>query len=555
VIPLKEAVVGDMSRTLWILLGTVGFVLLIAGANVANLLLVRAEGRQKELALRVAVGAGRMQVLRSFMSESAVLAAAGTVFGVLIAAAAVAVSIEMVPADLPRVDEIGLDLRVLGFTSSMGVGCALFFGFFPLIRYGLSDLAGQLRDGSARGSTGGRERNRIRSGLVVIQMALALVLLVGSGLMFRSFQALRAMDPGFDSAGVLTARITVPTNEIEGWEETTGFFATLRERLEDQPGVEVAGFAQSVPLGSGMGYFAAEVEDHPRGEGELPIFARHNQIGAGYLEAMGIDLLEGRTFQEGDAAEGLRAVIVTESFAEHWWPGESPLGRRMRLGFEGEDWFEIVGVVVDAHYESLEETPEEMVYWPQTVGPTEAPVPARSMDVAIRATSDPLALVSVLRREVQALNPRIPVSNPRTMDDVLAAATSRTSFTMALLGAASGVALLLGLVGIYGVISYVVSQRTREIGVRMALGATAPSVRSMVVRQGLMLAAGGVVVGLLAATVLSSVMASLLYGVSPTDPLTYGAVALALVLVSLTASWIPAARAAGVDPASALRSE
>jgi putative ABC transport system permease protein len=555
VTPLKESVVGNIQQTLWILLGTVGFVLLIACANVANLLLVRAEGRQRELALRVAVGAGKMHILRSFMSESIVLAGVGSLLGIAIAWVTVRASIGLVPTDLPRVEEIGLDLRVLGFTSVLAIGSAVFFGFFPLLRYGVSDLASQLRDGSGRGATGGKGRTRLRSGLVVLQMALALVLLVGSGLMLRSLQALRSMDPGFDSERILTARITVPTAEIEGWEATAGFYRTLGERLAAQPGVEAVGFAQSVPLGGGLGYFNVEIEGHSTDPGAPPIFASNNQVEAGYLEAMGIELLEGRTFRAGDGAEGTRSVIVAQAFADHWWPGESALGRRMRLGFEGEDWYQVIGVVGDANYSSLEEAPEEMVYWPGTVGPAESPQATRTMDVAIRTSDDPLPYVAVLRREVQALNTRIPVSNPRTMEDVVSAATSRISFTMALLGAASGIALLLGLVGIYGVISYVVSQRTREIGVRLALGATAPAVRRMVVNQGLVLAAGGVAVGLLAARVLSGVMSSLLFGVSATDPLTYGAVAVALLLVSVTASWVPASRAARVDPSLALRSE
>lgn len=555
VLPLKEAIVGDIGSTLWILLGTVGFVLLIACANVANLLLVRAEGRQRELALRVAVGATRMHILRSFLSESIVLAAAGSVLGVAIASVAVRTSIDLVPADLPRVAEIGLDLRVMGFTFVIAAGCAIFFGFAPLLKYGASDLAGQLRDGGAHGATGGKNRHRLRNGLVVIQMALALVLLVGSGLMLRSFQALRAMDPGFDTERLLTARITIPGGEIESWEETAAFYRLLRDRLLSQGGIEAVGFAQSIPLANGLGFYSIEVEDHPRGPGDLPIFASNNQVEVGYLETMGIDLLEGRTFRSGDGAEGARSIVVAEAFANHWWPGESALGRRIRLGYEGEGWYQIVGVVADAHYESLEEDPEEMVYWPATIGPAESPQPTRSMDVVMKTTTDPLGFVAVLRREVQRLNPRIPVSNPRTMEDVVAAATARTSFTMTLLGAASGIALLLGLVGIYGVISYVVSQRTREIGVRMALGATAPSVRALVVRQGLLLSAGGVGIGLIAAGALSRLMSSLLFGVSATDPLTYGSVAAALLVVSLAASWIPATRAAAVDPSRALRAE
>jgi putative ABC transport system permease protein len=315
------------------------------------------------------------------------------------------------------------------------------------------------------------------------------------------------------------------------------------------------GFGQFLPLTGQMSFYSIDVEDQPRAADELPVFASADQVETGYLEAMGIRILEGRAFQSGDGAEGARSVVVSESFANHWWPGASALGRRVRHGFPGEEWYQIVGVAADAHYASLTEAPEEMIYWPATVGAAAQPQPTRGMDIVVKTGTDPLALVPVLRREAQALNPRIPVSNPRTMDSIVSDASSRTSFTMALLGAASGIALVLGLVGIYGVVSYVVSQRTREIGVRIALGATAPAVRGMVVRHGLFLSGVGVLIGLVAAGALSSILAKLLYGVSALDPLTYGSVAVALVTVSVAASWIPAMRAAGVDPARALRSE
>ncbi len=548
--PLKEAVVGDVSTTLWILLGMVGFVLLIACANVANLLLVRAEGRQRELALRVAVGAGRIQVLRAFLGESLLLAAAGGTLGVAIAAGAVRASVGLVPTDLPRMAEVGLDMRVLAFTALLSLACAVFFGLVPLMRYGMDDLAGQLREGGG----GGRSRHRIRNGLVVVQMALALVLLVGSGLMYRSFRALRSVDPGFEVERVLTARLSVPSAEMEGWAETAGFFRQLRDRLAAQPGVEAAGLITRVPLGGGYSYTSLEVEDHPRGPDELPVFSSNAMTEVGYFEAMGIPVVEGRTFRPGDGAEGGRAVVVSESFARHWWPEATPLGRRLRPGSD-EDWYTIVGVVGDVHERSLEEAPEELVYYTTTVGPADSPFPARTMDVVVKTASDPMGFVPVLRRELRALNARIPLANPQTMEDVFSGATARASFAMALLGAASAVALLLGLVGIYGVISYVVSQRTREIGVRMALGASATSVRGMVVRQGLTLAAVGASVGLVAALGLSSVLGSILFGVSATDPLTYGAVAAALVAVATAASWVPAMRAAGVNPSTALRAE
>ncbi len=557
VAPLKNDVVGDVGTTLWILLGTVGFVLLIACANVANLLLVRAEGRQREMALRVAVGAGRMDVLRTFLAESVALASIGGALGLAIAAGALRLTLRFMPTELPRMAEVGMDARILAFTAVVALGCALFFGFFPLLRFAADDLAGQLKDGGgARGATGGREPHRLRNGLVVTQVALALVLLVGSGLMFRSFLALRATDPGFDTEGILTARIIVPQGEIEDPVETAEFFRTLRRRLAEQPGVAEVGYASAVPLGGGgVSFGGIAVEDHPRGPDELPIFAALPQVDVGFTEAMGIRVLEGRSFRPGDGGDQGRSALVSRSFAEAWWPEGSALGRRVGSGGPNSVWYTIVGMVEDIHEQSLEEPPREMVYFPTLAGSEGNYFVIRAQDILIRAQGDPLDLVPVLRREIQALNPRIPVSSPRTMQRIFRESTARTSFTMAILGAASGIALLLGLVGIYGVISYVVSQRTREIGVRMALGASQKRVRRMVLKQGLLLSGGGVVLGLLAAVGLSHLMEALLYGVEAVDPLTYGAVAVALVAVAALASWLPARKAAGVDPSRALRAE
>ena len=555
--PLKEVLVGDVSTTLWVLLGTVGFVLLIACANVANLLLVRAETRQREMALRLAMGAGRREIVRFFMGESLILALAGGGLGVLVSSWALGISTRFIPTDLPRMAEVGVDLRVLGFTALITLGCALFFGFFPLLRYGAGDLANQLKEGGGRGATGGRDRHRLRNGLVVLQVAMALILLVGAGLMFRSFLALRALDPGFRVEGILTARISVPPAEGGGSEETIGLYRQLRDRMEGLPGVEVVGMTLSAPLAGGVPLTTIGVEDHPRGPDEMPIFSNWVLVNEGYFETMGIRLLEGRTFQTGDGAGGTRAAVVSESFARHWWPDSSPLGRRLGDdgGVDGVDWWQIVGVVADVHQQSLESDPEEMVYYPLTIGPAAAPQTARSLDILVRTSGDPLQLVPALRRELRDLNPRIPLSNPRTMEAVFGAATARTTFAMAMLGAASGIALLLGLVGIYGVISYVVAQRTKEIGIRMALGATGSSVKGMVVRQGLVLATVGVAVGLLAASLLSSVMSSILFGVSALDPVTYGSVAVAMIGVAALASWVPAVRASSVDPNHALRGE
>ena len=554
--PLKESLVGELRSTLWILFATVGIVLVIACANVANLLLVRAEGKQRELAVRMALGAGRAQVVRSFMGESLALATAGGALGVAVAAGAVRFATALIPTELPRMAEIGIDARVLGFTAFVALGCALFFGLFPLVRFQTKDLAFQLREGTARGATAGRERHRLRNGLVVSQVALALVLLIGSGLMLRSFFALRSMDPGFDHERALTARVTVPPSEIQDPLATKSFFVQLQDRLAARPGVTAVGLATAVPLGgSGNSYQTIEVEDHPRGPDDLPVFASWLKAGPGYFEAMAIQVIEGRGFGPTDGGDGFRAVVVSKGFADKWWPDGSPLGRRLRYGADDEAWYEIVGVVEDVRHDSLEEIADELVYFPLVTEAGGQMQMARSMDVVVRTSGEPLAFVPVLRSETRALNARIPIANPRTLRQVFESATARTSFTMAMLGAASGIALLLGLVGIYGVISYVVSQRTREIGVRMALGASAATVRGMVVRQGLLLSGAGVGLGLLVAALLSRVMRSLLYGVGAVDPLTYAVVAVSLVAVAVLASLIPAVRAAGVDPSRALRTE
>ena len=451
--------------------------------------------------------------------------------------------------------EIGIDARVLLFTAAVTLGCALFFGIFPLIRYGVPDLARQLQGGT-RGATAGRERHRLRNGLVVSQVALALVLLVGSGLMLRSFLALRGVDPGFDPDNVLTARVSVPPAEVREPAAVQQFFTTLQQQLEAQPGVTAVGLVTSVPLGGGgVPYTTIEVQDHPRADGELPIFAFWPQAGPGYFAAWASPSSRAATFQPGDGGTGLRAVVVSKAFADKWWPGASPIGRRMRLGGDDEDWYDIVGVVDNVRQNELQEVADELVWFPLATEAGGQVDVARTVDIVLRTSGDPLAAVAMLRQRIRDINPRIPIANVRTMDTVVRSATARTSFTAAMLGAASGIALLLGLVGIYGVIAYVVSQRTREIGVRMALGASRASVRAMVVRQGLALGGAGVGLGFLAAAPLSRVMQSLLYGVRPIDPVTYLAVGFTLVAVAAIASLIPALRAAATDPGLALRND
>jgi predicted permease len=396
----------------------------------------------------------------------------------------------------------------------------------------------------------------MRNGLVVTQIALALVLLVGSGLMLRSFMALRAVDPGFDPDHVLTARIAVPGPEIRDAHGVELFYAQLKSELEGQAGVTGVAMISSLPLGGGgMSFTGMVLEDHPRAEDELPIFASWVLAGPEYFGTMGIRVRQGRDFQAGDSGTGMRATAVSQAFADRWWPDTSPLGRRMRFGSNNEEWYQIVGVVDNVRQDRLEEVADEMVYFPLVTEANGQANAVRNVDVVIRTTSEPLALGPVLRERIRTLNTRIPIANVRTGEDVFESAAARTSFTAAMLGAASGIALLLGLIGIYGVISYVVSQRTREIGVRMALGASRSDVRGMVVRQGLILGGVGVALGLIAAAPLSRLMRSLLYGVRPVDPMTYVIVGLSLIAVATAASLIPAVRAAAVDPGRALRIE
>jgi putative ABC transport system permease protein len=550
---LKEAVVGDLTRTMWTLLGLVAIVLLIACANIANLLLVRAETRQRELAVRQALGAGRWDLGRPFLAESLVLALAGGIMGVAIAALAVRMTIALAPENLPRMGEVGMDLRVLAFAAVVSLAAALGPGMLPLRRHGRGDLSTELREGGARGGTAGRKRHRVRNALVVAQVVLALVLLVGSGLMFRSFVALMAVDPGFDREGILAVQVSVPPAEVAESRAVEQVFRQLRERLASQPGVVSVSAASVVPLGGQVTFMSHNLEDFPTEEGEPPHMVHLTYVDPGYFETLGIPVVDGRTLGDGDGADAFRGLVVSRAYAERWWPGASALGRRLSV-IGGDPW-EIVGVVENVRHRGLQEDPEEMLYVPTLTGAVAEPQVARTRELMVRVAGEPMAFLSMVRREVRELNSQLPVSNPRSLEDVARASAAATSFTMAILGAASLVALLLGLVGIYGVVSYVVTQRAREIGVRMALGATAGSVRRMVVRQGVGLAGIGIGVGLLIAFWASRLMDSLLYGVSSRDPVTYGLVAGTLLTVAALASWLPARRAAGVDPATALRQD
>jgi len=553
--PLKDLYVQDVRQALWILLGTVGFVLLIACANVANLFLVRAEARQREHALKVALGATRGDVVRQHLTESVLLALGGGTLGLTLAHFGVKALISIAPVAVPRTQEIGIDGSVLFFTAIISVGSGILFGLFPAFGQAISDLSNSLKEG-ARGRTAGRERHRVRSILVVTQVALALVLLVGSGLMARSFWQLRSIDPGFESANRLMFRLALPQAEWEDAGRVRYFHRQLQDRMAAIPGVRAAALVTAVPLEDQKTAGPMESEENPAVDGELGQLVDRRQISPGYFETMGIRLVEGSelTWEHGEGR--VQGLVVSEALARAFWPGAaSVVGKRIKEQGETTEYWEVVGVAQDVRFETLTEDPAPLAYMPLAAGRPAAPEIARSFAVVLQTNAEPLSLIPSAREALREVAPRIPLVDPRTVDSIERDAMSSTSFTVILLGIASGIALVLGTVGIYGVVSFVVSRRTQEIGVRMALGAPARVVLRNVVSQGMMLTGIGIAVGLLGAWGVSRVLSSLLFGVSNTDLVTYFCTTLALALVALLASWIPARRASRIDPMEALRYE
>ncbi len=554
---LRTEIVGDVSTALWVILGTVGFVLLIACANVANLFLVRAEGRQREIALRTALGADLGSLARYFLGESMGLAVMGGVLGTALAYIGLQVLLATAPDTIPRLGEVRIDPAVLLFTAGISAVAGLLFGAFPLIRYGHPNLVSALKEGG-RGTTSGRPGHGTRNAMVVGQVALALMLLAGAGLMVRSFRALRSVDPGFDAENVLTLRIALPSADYSDRESISPFYEALLDRIRALPGVRAAGSVTGLPLaGDRTSDSVIMPEDDPTPEGELPPLANTQYAGPGYFEAMGIRVLEGRVFEPRDAYESPGGVVITQALARKFWPEESAVGKRVAQFF-GEPWYQVIGVIEDVRERSLVDDDRELVYWPvRPLADEEGQLPwsAPGRALVVRTDVDPLSLLPAIRREIWAMDPNLPIADVRTMARILDRSMARTSFTTLLLAIAASVALILGTVGIYGVISYAVSQRTQEIGVRLALGAERRGVEAMVLRQGATLAGLGIAVGVVGALALTRVMASLLVETSATDPVTLVSVAVLLAAVASVASWLPARRAASTDPMIAMRAE
>jgi predicted permease len=563
---LRDEIVGDVGQVLWLLMGTVGLVLLIACANVANLFLVRAEGRDREIAVRMAMGAGRGDVARHLLAESLTLGAVGGALGLGLAHVVLRLLVRIGPGRLPRLHELGIDGTIVGFTAAVALLTALLFGLFPLLRLGRQAWATALKEGG-RGGSSGRERHRLRRLLVATQIALALVLLVGSGLMLRSFAALRQVAPGYSDPKTIQAlRLGVPGAEVEDNVEVARLYERLAEAMATVPGVESVALGSAVPLDGRQSADAVMIEDFPTEEGQLPPVHVFLFVSPGYFATIGNPVLAGRELEWSDIHERRPVALVSASFARKYW-GEDPtaaIGKR--LGSMGSDldtysWKEVVGVVGDLRHHGLDQEAPTIVYWPYAVGEFwgatgEEVYVDRAMAFVLRT---PRAGTSNLADELQALiwdaNPNLPLVGVETLAEIERGALARTSFTMTMLALAAGAALLLGAIGIYGVITYIVAQRTREIGVRMALGAKRSDVSRQVVAQGLGMALAGIVTGLLAAFGLTRLMTALLYGVESTDPLTYVATAGTLTLLAALASWAAARRATRIDPVVALRAE
>ena len=550
---LQRHVVGSAGRILWIVLGAVGVVLAIACANVANLILVRHETRRNERSVRVALGAERVHLTLQSLSESLLLTLSAGALGLWLAALGLRVLLAIAPSALPRLSEVGLNFNAALFGMLAALLVGLVFGCLPLLQRRVSFEP--LRE-SGRGLTTGRKQLRIRALLVSAQLALALVLLAAGGLILRSFYQLRQVKPGITTSNVLVVDVSIPFSRYRGFQPTSQFWRMLTEKLGALPGVVHAGAVDALPLESEMLGCAILWTSPFAVEGEVPGCIPHLTATPGYFEALGMTV-RGRTPTWSDVEGRTGAVVITKALADRLWPGEDAIGRGIRGNNGGQPYYRIVGVLNDVRAEGLNRPNSQMVFFP-TMPVQGAPLwsPSTALSVVIRTRgSDPLALVPQVRRTIAELDRSAALGNVRTMEQVVSASMARTSFIMVLLGISGVMALLISVVGLYGVVSYLVSRRRAEIGIRMALGARAEQVRGMVVREALQLGAVGVLAGLIGALFLTRTLESLLFEVAPTDPLTLGAVAALLLLTCAVASYLPARRAARVSPSETLRSQ
>ncbi len=558
--PLKQDVVGNAGNSLWLLMGTIGIVLLIACANVATLLLVRAEARQQELAIRAALGAGKGQIVRALLTESVLLALMGGILGLGVAYVALQILVAHGPSTLPRLNEIALDTRATAFNVVVSLLSGVLFGLIPALRHGSLRLSGNL-GGSGRTFSDSRERQRARSALVVAQVALALVLLVCSGLMVRTFGALHAVHPGFtDPASLQTLRVAIPESLVPAPDRVARTQHDMVDKLAGLPGVTSAAFAATVPMdGVPPDWDVISAEGVIYKTAEIPPLRLFQYVSPGYFSTAGTALIAGREYTWTDLSNALPFTMVSENLArELWSTPQAALGKRIRT-LDTAPWREVIGVVQDVHHNGAQETTPAIIYWPATgedlYGPTPTAV-TRTFTFVVRSQrAGHEDFVDEVQRAIWSVNPNVSIASIRTMQDIYDRSMARTSFTLVMLALAGSMALILGIVGIYGLISYGVSQRRREIGIRLAIGAQRHELTFMFLRSGLVLACLGVPIGLTAAAGMTRLMSSLLYGVTPLDAPTYLAVPIIVVAAAAIASYLPARRAATVNPVEALRLE
>jgi len=543
-VPLQEQIIGNVRPTLFILFGAVGFVLLIACANVANLLLVRAATREREIALRTALGAGRFRIVRQMITESVLLALVGGTLGALLAVWGVELLVTLTADNLPPTAQVKIDGTVLGFTLLISLVTGVLFGLAPALRTMKLNLSESLKEGGRSGSEGA-QRNRTRSVLVVLESAIAVVLLIGAGLLIRSLIQLQNTNPGFDAHNLLTMRIDLAQQKYATPEKSTNFFHELEGRIGALPGVESVGTISELPLSDQPNDMPYTVEGRPPASPDQEFDDDFRRVNQQYFRALRIPLLRGRNFTDQEVRAGAPVMIISDLLARQVFPNEDPLGKRLVIAM-GNQSFEIVGVVGDIRHRGLEFQPLPTMYIPTYNG---------WMNIVIRTQNDPGNLAAAVRKEVQAIDPDQPIAVVKTMEQWVGTSVAAPRYRTALLGLFAALALVLASTGIFGVMSYSVTQRTHEIGVRMALGARQFDVLKLVVRQGMVLVLIGVALGLAGAIALTRVMSSLLFGVTAKDPMTFVAVAVLLGLVALVACYVPARRATKVDPLVALRYE
>jgi len=555
-VPVEEEIRGGARRSLLLVFGAVGFLMVMACANVANLLLARAEGRQREISVRAAIGAGKARLVRQLLTESLVLAGAGALLGLALAAAGIRVIAARGAVGLPALSPIGIQPGMLVFTAALTVVTTLLFGLAPALRTLRLDLNEGLRDGTAAGASGGVKGHRLRRVLAGAQMALAVLLLLGAGLMARTLDALTHIDLGFDPARVLTVRLRPEETGYPKTDQVVGLYRTLLQRVRELPGVRAAGVVRSLPLASSIGNRGLTVEGYvpppgtnARGDWQV--------VSDGAVEALKETLERGRSFTAADSESGAPVVIVNETFARTYWPGRDPIGKRIRMGSASTSrpWMSVVGVIKDVRHNGLTAAIKEKFYVPHAQFALSAGFAPRDMTLVVRTDGDPLALSGPIRAVVKGIDPGLPIADVRSMSSVVGASMSAPRLTASLLSTFAGLALVLAAVGVSGVLSFLVSRRRREIGIRMALGATRGGVLALILRGGMSWAGAGIGAGLLAALFLTRLMAGLLYGVTPHDPRTFAAVAGVLLAIAAAASAVPALKAARVDPLEALKTE